>query len=83
MSVAQLDAEDKNGFDKLESDVIKKQLANCIALRDQASQQVKVFTEKFLQCTGAISVLEEQLKIITAQEQEAAKKQQELRAPDV
>lgn len=45
----------------LDLQVIRQQLQSCTAQRDQAAQT-------FQQCVGAIAVLEEQLKVILAEE---------------
>lgn len=50
----------------LDLQVIRQQLQSCIAQRDQAAQT-------FQQCVGAIAVLEEQLKVLAAQEMAKAK----------
>lgn len=58
----------------LDLQVVRQQLQSCIAQRDQAAQT-------FQQCVGAIAVLEEQLKLMLAEDMkrtaEEAQKQKE------
>ncbi len=54
----------------LQMELVKQQLQNVMAQRDQAAQT-------FQQCVGAVALLSEQLKMIAVQE-ELAKKESEV-----